>query len=1369
ADAAGNEGTATLTVSIIVPDTTPPVVTFSPASITVTSGGTAAVTLAATDDVDGELVPVVTCTQGSFANDTYTAPDVSVDTGATCTATAADAAGNEGTATLTVSIIVPDTTPPVVTFTPATLTVASGGTASSTLTATDNVAVTEGPTVTCTQGSFDPDTNTYTALDVSVDTEVTCAATATDAAGNTGTATLTVTVTAPVAGPDITMSPVVSFSPDRIIVKSGAAIVSTLTATDDGGVTEGPIVTCTQGGSFEGNTYTAPDVTADTTDTCTATASDAGGNEGTATLTAVIIAPGDGPDRTPPVMTFSPATLIVGSRETARSTLTAADNVGIVFGGPGVTCNLGSFDRRTNTYTAPTFGGVPDTTVITCTAAAEDAAGNTGYATLRVLIKGRPIPADLTPPVVSFNPTALTVVSRTTGTLALTVTDNVGVADVKTGCLRGSFDPDTGTYTAFPYDGPVSDWCDVTAVDAAGNKTLARIRISIIVVDETPPVVFFNPESLTVDTGGTAPSTLISVDNVDGITEDLRVTCTRGSFRGRNTYIAPVVSEDTRAECRATAADAAGNQSLTAILRVFITAMDTTAPVPGFNPATLDDVASGATVFVTLTATDNVDRAITPTVTCMQGSFANNAYTAPVVSVDTADTCTATATDAAGNAGTATLTVSIVAPDITPPVLTFSPDTLTVISGTTASVTLTANDNEGITRGPMVSCFRGQGSFNIRDSTYTAPAVSTAIRVPCTARAFDAAGNRGVARFWVSVVPDRMRPELIFSPAALAVDSGATVAVTLTATDNVGITRGPVVTCTVGSFSIGDSTYTAPVVSVDTTATCTATAADAAGTEGTATLAVSVTAPGEGPDMTPPVLTFSPAALTVVSGGTASVAFAATDNVGIVRGPVVNCDHGSFSVMDNTYTAPAVREAIRAVCRARAFDAAGNRGRAKLTVFVISPDRKRPVLSFNPRTLSVGSGATASVTFTATDNVGIAGAPVVVCYPGSFNLEGSTFTYTAPVVSVDTGAGCKARARDAAGNRGAANLKVSITAPVEPVTPPEPPVTAPDETAPVVSFSPVSLTLVSGGTGLSRVTATDSDDNVLTPTVSCTNGGEYDVGTGVFTAPTVTNDTFSICTAMATDGDGNTGSAMLAVNITSPPVSCPDGFTESSGSPLSSGAGGGQTLCTGPLGNLSGFAGVLTESARIPYVEGVVYELSGRLDVGQAGPGTCTDDNDVDVTPVVLTIEAGVTIVGDSGADFMVVNRCHRIDASGTSEAPIVFTSRNDVAGTGARDGATGEWGGVVILGNAPINRCNVPGATGGTAACENTVAGVSSPDGVYGGGSSASDSGTLEYVTVRHAGAGLNAGLTLGGVGSGTTVNYIQVHNSSGDGIRVL
>ena len=183
---------------------------------------------------------------------------------------------------------VADTTAPAVAFSPTTLTVESEATGTSTLTATDAVGVTTGPTVTCTNGgSFNVSTNTFTAAAVSSDTQSVCTATAGDAAGNQGTATLTVTMTAPV--PDTT-APVVTFAPATLTVQSGQTGTSTLTATDNRGVTTGPTVICTNGGSFDvsTNTFTAATVTSETQSVCTATAGDAAGNEGTAILTVTM-------------------------------------------------------------------------------------------------------------------------------------------------------------------------------------------------------------------------------------------------------------------------------------------------------------------------------------------------------------------------------------------------------------------------------------------------------------------------------------------------------------------------------------------------------------------------------------------------------------------------------------------------------------------------------------------------------------------------------------------------------------------------------------------------------------------------------------------------------------------------------------------------------------------------------------------------------------------------------------------------------------------------------------------------------------------------------------------------------------------------
>lgn len=266
-----------------VADTAAPAVTFNPTTLSLTGGTTGTASVTATDNTGVTTGPTVSCTNGgTFAGGTFTAPVVTTSTTSACTATAGDAAGNSGTATLTVTIS-PDSEAPAVSFSAATLTLDSGETAASALSATDNVAILGSPDVSCTNGgSFAG--GTFTAPSVSVDTTVVCTATVSDEAGNTSEATLTATVIAEVIVPD-TEPPVITFNPATLTVASGSTGTSTLSVTDDSGETLTPTIVCTNGGSFEESTFTPPIVTEDTEVVCTATATDAAGNSNTADLT----------------------------------------------------------------------------------------------------------------------------------------------------------------------------------------------------------------------------------------------------------------------------------------------------------------------------------------------------------------------------------------------------------------------------------------------------------------------------------------------------------------------------------------------------------------------------------------------------------------------------------------------------------------------------------------------------------------------------------------------------------------------------------------------------------------------------------------------------------------------------------------------------------------------------------------------------------------------------------------------------------------------------------------------------------------------------------------------------------------------------
>ena len=225
-------------------------------------------------------------------------------------------------------------------------------------------------------------------------------------------------------------------------------------------------------------------------------------------------------------------------------------------------------------------------------------------------------------------------------------------------------------------------------------------------------------------------------------------------------------------------------------------------------------------------------------------------------------------------------------------------------------------------------------------------------------------------------------------------------------------------------------------------------------------------------------------------------------------------------------------------------------------------------------------------------------------------------------------------------------------------------------------------------------------------------------------------------------------------------ATCPTGFTEGA-------AVGGFTTC-----NLSG---TYLADLTLPFVSGVAYAVDGRVDVGV---DVGADGAAAGGTAATLTIEPGVTVFGRSGADYIVVNRGSQIDADGNAANPIVMTSANDLIRRADSDPANdfggdniGEWGGLVILGQAPINRCR-NAATPATIACDNVIEGVSNPDAVYGGDDATDNSGTLRYVSLRFSGFAIGSGnelngISLGGVGSGTTIDYVQVHNSSDDGIE--
>lgn len=170
-----------------------------------------------------------------------------------------------------------------------------------------------------------------------------------------------------------------------------------------------------------------------------------------------------------------------------------------------------------------------------------------------------------------------------------------------------------------------------------------------------------------------------------------------------------------------------------------------------------------------------------------------------------------------------------------------------------------------------------------------------------------------------------------------------------------------------------------------------------------------------------------------------------------------------------------------------------------------------------------------------------------------------------------------------------------------------------------------------------------------------------------------------------------------------------------------------------------------------------------------------------------LTIQAGTLIASDTGlGGSLAVTRGGQIFVQGTQAAPVIFTSKADVATWTGGDPTTGvqregvnEWGNLTIMGrgyvseNVVVANTPAPSATN-IAPMEGLVAAFpNDPDVIYGGGNDDDDSGSLSYVSFRYGGRviGLNNelnGLSLGAIGRATDINFVEIFNNVDDGIEV-
>ncbi len=184
-------------------------------------------------------------------------------------------------------------------------------------------------------------------------------------------------------------------------------------------------------------------------------------------------------------------------------------------------------------------------------------------------------------------------------------------------------------------------------------------------------------------------------------------------------------------------------------------------------------------------------------------------------------------------------------------------------------------------------------------------------------------------------------------------------------------------------------------------------------------------------------------------------------------------------------------------------------------------------------------------------------------------------------------------------------------------------------------------------------------------------------------------------------------------------------------------------------------------SSNTTWETGKTYVLGGRI--------TVTSGN-------TLTIQPGAIVKGEVGsgsnATALIIARGAKIDAQGTATSPIIFTTVADeitpgeIASPNLEADLSGLWGGLIVLGNA---KASLAGDV-----TEIQIEGIppSDTNGLYGGSNDADNSGIIKYISIRHGGANIGEGneingLTLGGVGSGTVIENVEVIGNQDDGIE--
>jgi len=469
------------------------------------------------------------------------------------------------------------------------------------------------------------------------------------------------------------------------------------------------------------------------------------------------------------------------------------------------------------------------------------------------------------------------------------------------------------------------------------------------------------------------------------------------------------------------------------------------------------------------------------------------------------------------------------------PTLT-NPGNRTATAGQATSLQLSGSDPDGQ---PLTYAATGMppGLFIGSATGFISGTPTTAGTYTVTASVFDGVLTSPSQNFtWtVAAAPasDTTAPTVsIATPTSATTYTSTTTSIALggTAADNVGVSSVSWVSDRGGSgTATGTTNWSIPVVGLQVgNNVITVTAHDAAGNAGTDILTVTYTVP----DTTVPVVTITgptTGSSYSTSSSTMTISGTGSDNVGVTA-VTWNTDRGSSGTASGTTNWTASSVALQGganVVTVTARDAAGNLGRATLTVTYTPPDTSAPTISILGPTSASSYNTTSSVVTlggTSSDNMGVT-AVTWASNRGGSGFSSGTTNWSVPSVSLQGGSNViTMTAQDAAGNKGTAVLTVNYT--------------VPDTTLPVVTITgPTSADTYATNSPSFSIGGTASD-NVGVTQVTWQNslgGSGTATGTTTWSAAMTLQLGTNVITVTARDAAGNPATDVLSVTYSAPP------------------------------------------------------------------------------------------------------------------------------------------------------------------------------------------------------------------------------------------